>query len=70
MSHDEQLQPVAEAEDQETVFTFGVVGVVDQPGAFVEEYGSGLFEADAMLGFVDGRLVFVSLEMRSLMAWV
>src|SRR5438105_1900376 len=62
MADQEQPKRAAQAQKDETLFVFGMVRVIDQPGTFVEKDGTGLFERDTVLPVVGCGLAFVPLE--------
>jgi hypothetical protein len=62
MTDKQQSQHAAQTENDKAIFVFAVVWVVDQLGAFVDEYGSCFFKRDAVLLGVRIRLAFVLFE--------
>ena len=49
MTDNETTRLKAEAQRQEAVFVIGVIGIVDQAGAFIEKNGPRLLERDTVL---------------------
>ncbi len=57
MDHDEETQSLAQTEENESIFLFGVVRVVDQERALVREDRLRVFERDLVLPKIDVPIV-------------
>lgn len=64
MAHDKQLQPGAEAQEDEPPFVFGVVWIFDEPRPVIAEDGPGFVEAHTVLLDVGFGLRVVRLEVK------
>jgi hypothetical protein len=62
VANDECSHGLTEAQQEEAIFFFGVVGVADQESLLVEEDRNGLAEGDAMLPLIGRRFVIIPLE--------
>lgn len=62
MTDDQESQVGADTEEDETLFAFRMVRVVDELGAIINENRFRLFEADAVLPGIGGSLFFIPLE--------
>jgi hypothetical protein len=64
MAHDKQLQPGAEAQEDEPLLDFGVVWIFDEPRPVIVEDGLGFVEAHTVLLDVGFGLRVVPLEVK------
>lgn len=55
VAHDQEADPVAQAQEEVAVFALGMIGVVEKETVLVSEHGLTLFEGDPMLPQVAGR---------------
>ena len=62
MNHDQKSEAEAEAQKNESVFVFRVVGVVDQQAVFVGEHRLRVVEGDAVLAQVGLGFPWIPLE--------
>ena len=62
MADDEQICFLAESEDDKPLFFLGVLGIIDDQGFLIVEYGLSFFKSDMVFFFVDGVFVLVPLK--------
>lgn len=62
MAHNEQSKLQAEAEEDETIFILGMVGVGKEPGILIKEDRSGLLERDTVPRAIKAALRLIPLK--------
>lgn len=64
MADNQELQRRAQAEQNKTVFTFRMVGIVDQPGKVVMKHGLCFLKTHAVFLEIGSGLAFIPFELQ------
>jgi hypothetical protein len=62
MAHDQQPKAIAEAEQDEALLLFRMIGISDQEGVIIAKHGLRLLEGDTVLPAIGRILASIPLE--------